>query len=262
MPWLSLLLVLAAMSALAEPAAFRWPGSYRAAVSLAYDDALDSQLDLALPALNQRGLKASFYLPMDRASVRRRLADWRAAAQAGHELGNHSLFHQCSASKPGRDWVSAEFDLDRTSAVQMAAQVALANSFLHAIDGRTRRTFSAPCGDRMAGGQAYLPLLQDQFVAIKVSGPALSTDLRGLDLYGVSAQAPVAASGPELIALIEAALAAGGMVNITFHGIGGDYLSVSAGAHQQLLDYLAANKSVIWTDTFLAIADYLQQSRQ
>lgn len=256
---LILLLALAAINAVAEPTAFQWPGDYRAAVSLAYDDALDSQLDVALPALNQRGLKASFYLPLDRASVHQRLADWRAAAAAGHELGNHSLFHQCSASLPGRDWVRPEHDLDRISASQMAAQVRLANSFLHAIDGKRRRTFTAPCGDRLAGGQDYLVLVRSEFVAIKVSGAALTGDRRQLDLYAVSAQAPVAASGAELIALVESAVAVGGLVNITFHGVGGDYLSVSAEAHDQLLDYLAANRARIWTDSFVVIADYLQQ---
>ena len=34
----------------------------RAAVSLAYDDALDSQLDNAIPALDRHGLRATFYL--------------------------------------------------------------------------------------------------------------------------------------------------------------------------------------------------------
>jgi len=45
----------------------------------------------------------------------------------------------------------------------------------------------------------------------------------------------------------------GAMANITFHGIGGDYLSVSRQAHEELLTYLAANRDVYWTDTFITI---------
>ena len=41
---------------------FAWPYGARAAVSLAYDDALESPLDHALPALDKLGLKGSFYL--------------------------------------------------------------------------------------------------------------------------------------------------------------------------------------------------------
>ncbi len=107
-----LLLLLSNAIITAQAAAnFRWPEGKIAAVSLAYDDALPSQLDIALPQLNHAGLKASFYLPLSALTLTTRLADWRAVAAAGHELGNHSLFHQCSRIKPGRDWVSPQHDL-------------------------------------------------------------------------------------------------------------------------------------------------------
>src|SRR3546814_1913747 len=71
-------------------------------LSLAYDDALDSQLDNAIPALDRHGFHASFYLPLAAATLRTRLDEWRAAAARGHELGNHTLFHQCSGSAEAR----------------------------------------------------------------------------------------------------------------------------------------------------------------
>jgi hypothetical protein len=43
-------------------AAEQRPDGHKIAISLSYDYALNSQLDNALPALNQRGLKASFYI--------------------------------------------------------------------------------------------------------------------------------------------------------------------------------------------------------
>ncbi len=39
-----------------------WPGSYRAAVSLSFDDGLRSQLEVAVPILDRAGLRATFYL--------------------------------------------------------------------------------------------------------------------------------------------------------------------------------------------------------
>ncbi|WP_236422646.1 polysaccharide deacetylase family protein, partial [Escherichia coli] len=80
----------------AQDAAFAWPGGARAAVSLAYDDALDSQLDNAIPTLDRHGIKGTFFLQLSSEPVAKRMEDWRAAARGGHELGNHSLFHQCS----------------------------------------------------------------------------------------------------------------------------------------------------------------------
>ena len=43
---------------------------------------------------------------------------------------------------------------------------------------------------------------------------------------------------------------AGELGIVVFHGVGGDYLSVSADAHQQLLDYLAAHRAAIWITSF------------
>jgi len=79
-----------------------WPNGARAAVSLAYDDALDSQLDNALPALQRHGFKATFYLTLANAPVRRRMAEWRAAAQRGHELGNRA--RSAGTSSSGDSW--------------------------------------------------------------------------------------------------------------------------------------------------------------
>jgi peptidoglycan/xylan/chitin deacetylase (PgdA/CDA1 family) len=207
---------------------FAWPGGARAAVSLSYDDALDSQLDHAIPALDRAGLKGSFYLQLSNPAVARRMAEWRAAAARGHELGNHSLFHQCSRKAPGHEWVQPARDLDTTGVAQMREQVLLANTMLAAIDGRSERTYTVPCGDRIAAGGDYLPGLAGAFVAIKVGGgDGVIPDMGRLDPLEVPVLAPEGLSGKELIAIVERAGRAGTMVNFTFHGIGGDYIQTS-----------------------------------
>ncbi len=236
---------------------FRWPAGKIAAVSLAYDDALNSQLDVAVPQLNKAGLKASFYLPIAAPTLQTRQNDWRAVAAKGHELGNHSLFHQCRKSLPGRDWVSVTRDLDTISAAEMAEQVRLANVFLHALDGKTARTYTAPCTDALAQGQPYLPLLAGDFVAMKTHVGGVISHMQTLDLQHVPVLTPSNVSGAELIALVKQAGAAGGMINFTFHGVGGDHLAVSREAHQQLIDFLAANPQY-WTTTFIEQMRYVQ----
>lgn len=239
---------------------FRWPQGQRAAVSLAYDDALDSQLDIALPALNQRGLKASFYLQLSNPAVARRMPEWRAAAAHGHELGNHSLFHQCSAALPERSWVQPHRNLDTTSAQQMKDQIVLANTMLHAIDGKTERTFTTPCGDALASGRDYVDSIKTEFVAIKASsGSGVIESMGALDLHAVQVFVPVNASGKELIALVKQAGARGTMANLTFHGVGGDYLSVSKQAHDELLSFLAANRGTYWTAPFVTIMQHVRR---
>src|SRR3984957_11915902 len=83
------------------------------AVVLTYDDAIDVDLDNVLPALDSLDLKGTFYLIGSSSVVARRMAAWRKAAAEGHELGNHSMFHPCDGSVPGRNWVSPENDLSR-----------------------------------------------------------------------------------------------------------------------------------------------------
>lgn len=243
-------------------APFEWPGGAQAAVSLAYDDAVDSQLDNAVPALDKAGLKASFYLTLGSDTVARRLPEWRAVAANGHELGNHTLFHQCSRQGPGREWVTVENDLDHTSAAQLVAQIRLGNAMLHAIDGKRGRTFTVPCGDVSAGGENYIPAIRSEFVAIKSGAGAVVPDMATLDPYAVTVAAPDGATGDQLIELVEAAGRRGTMVNITFHGIGGDHLSVSNEAHDELLRYLAANRQVFWTDTFINIMKYVKNAQE
>ncbi|MUI13527.1 polysaccharide deacetylase family protein [Massilia dura] len=238
---------------------YRWPNGERAAVSLAYDDAADSQLDNAIPTLNRYGVKGTFYLTLSSPTIDSRLAEWRAAARQGHELANHTLFHQCRSAQPDRGWVVPHRDLDTTSVAQMKDQVALANTMLYAIDGRRERTFTAPCGDVLAGGQNYLPAVQAEFVAIKAGiGHGAVPSMAALDPYLVPVVIPVGLTGQQLIAMVKEAAGRGTMIAFTFHGIGGDHLANSSAAHEELVKYLAANRKVYWTDTFLNIMKHVK----
>ena len=66
----------------------------RGLVSLTYDDGLDSQLERAVPALDGRGLRGTFYVTWE--NIEARAAEWRAIAALGHELANHTMTHPCS----------------------------------------------------------------------------------------------------------------------------------------------------------------------
>jgi len=241
---------------------FVWPKGAKAAVSLSYDDALDSQLDHAIPALNKYGLKGTFYLQLSSSTIRDRLPEWRAAAKKGHELANHTLFHQCSRSQPGRDWVQPDRDLDKLTVAQIKDQVIMANTVLYAIDGQRERTFTAPCIDKKAGGENYIDAVKSEFVAIKLESGAVTPDMNTLDPYAVGVAFPAGVTGQQLIDIVKEAAAKGTMANFTFHGVGGDHLSVSAEAHEELLKYLAANKNIYWVDTFLNEMKYVKAHQQ
>ncbi len=242
----------------AAHSAFTWPHGAKAAVSLAYDDAIDSQLDNAIPALDRAGLKGSFYIKLSSPSLARRMPEWRAAAAHGHELGNHTLFHQCSAALPDRSWVTPEDNIDTTSAARLVEQIRLGNTMLHAIDGKDERTFTVPCGDVLAAGENYVKLIRGDFVAIKSGSAGVVPDMDALDPYAVAVTAPDGPTGEQLIALVKEAGAKATMINFTFHGIGGDYITTSNKAHEELLAFLVAHRDVYWTDTFMNIMKYVK----
>ena len=237
----------------AKTPGFAWPKGEKAAVSLSYDDALDSQLDNALPTLNRYHFKASFYLTLSSTSLQNRLPEWRAAAMQGHELGNHTIFHACRKSLPNRDWVKPFHDLDQKPVAYMEEEIRTANTFLQAIDGRRERTITLPCGDGVGtGGESFVPAIADLFVAIK--GQELQAGFSSL-------LAPSDVSGKQLIEHIESETGKTQLINIVFHGVGGDYLMVSKQAHDELLEYLADNHDNYWVDSYVNIMNYVSRNR-
>ncbi|MDN3639041.1 polysaccharide deacetylase family protein [Simiduia curdlanivorans] len=228
-----------------------WPADGRIAVSLAYDDALASQLDHALPDLNRHQLKASFYVVLSSPVLASRMSEWQALAEQGHELGNHTLFHPCRASLPNRDWVDPENNLDTLSVAHMSREVQTANTFLHALDGKTARTFTPPCFDKLASGENYLTAIRTQFTSIKGDDKRLE--------IGSTWYMPSDISGDALIAQLKENTQRGGFVSFTFHGVGGDHLAVSTAAHRQLVDYLAAHQDQYYVDSYINIVGKLDE---
>ena len=240
--FLSMVLSMYCLSVHSEELA-NWPKG-KIAVSLSYDDSLSTHLDNVLPALNEHQFRASFYVVPASAVFQERLYEWRALAERGHELGNHTLKHSCRGSLANRDWVETDFDLDRQSVTQLVTEVRIANTLLQALDGKTQRTFTIPCGDVIAGGENYVELIAKDFVAIK-----------GMELpsgFSVT-HVPENLSGEQLIGLVKNNNGRAKLINIIFHGIGGDHLSVSSEAHASLLTFLANNQDKYWVDNYLNI---------
>ena len=102
-----------------------WKGK-KCAVVLTYDDAINQQLDNAVPVLDSLGLKATFYVTAFSQSVQTRLSEWKKLAQKGHELGNHTLYHPCVGGT-GREWVGKEYDLKNYTVKRMTDEIRMTN---------------------------------------------------------------------------------------------------------------------------------------
>jgi peptidoglycan/xylan/chitin deacetylase (PgdA/CDA1 family) len=254
---------------------FLWPQGAKGAVCLTYDDALDSHLDSAVPDLEAASLSGTFYVTGNSDSVRRRLDEWRDLARRGHELGNHSLFHPCvgGSSEQRREWVRPERDLRSYTVRRMIEELSAANTLLTALDGRRERSYAYTCADELAGGSSYVAALgplfsyarsgRDPFFTPEPDGrDEIVTDLRSLDLYRVPSRMVVDRSAEEMIAFVEQAVESGGLAVLMFHGIGGDYLTVSRREHQRLLEFLDENRHRLWTNTFSNVLKHVEKERK
>jgi len=259
-------LTLAAAFLLVGPAAFAQTTSVwnnkQCAVVLTYDDAIDVDLDNAIPALDSAKLRGTFYLIGSSPVLAKRLPEWRRAAQRGHELGNHALMHPCDGSLPGRGFVTPDNDLSKYTVSRAVTEIRANNTLLTAIDGKTARTFAYPCGDRQIGGVNFYDQLKNDFVAARgVTGglqTASQVKLDDIDCYSINGQ-----DGKYLVDLVKQAQQSHTLLVFLFHGVGGGHaLNVDLAAHRQLLRYLKAHEKDIYIAPMVEVAERIRVAQQ
>jgi len=228
------------------------------AVALTYDDAIDIDLDNVLPALDSLKLKATFYLIGSSQVVVKRRKEWRAAAQEGHELGNHSLYHPCDGSKPGRSFIQPDHDLHTYTVSRAVNEIRLNNELLNAIDGKTKRTFAYPCGDLKIGDTSFYDFLRNDFVAARVVRSAMDpiekVNLDNIDCYGINGQ-----GADYMIGLVKKAMETHTLLVFLFHGVGGGHnINVALDEHSKLLHYLKEHEKEIWIAPMVELAEHIK----
>ena len=259
-------------------------------VSLTFDDGLDAHLDAAMPMLEAHGMRGTFYVSPGAEPFAKRSGEWIAAAQRGHELGNHTVFHPGVSSKP---WVTEGIALDTYSLDRMRIELLAANRILQMLDGRTSRSFAFPCSNPNLGKPGlprrlltrlgwdrtrlmgfvdrhnldigsrlvdYTPLVREIFPSARCGGVA-TKDLptRPDDWHRVRGIDGDGASVATLDAALDQAIARKAFAAFVFHGVGGGHhLSVGQDVLEHLLRRLSREQSV-QVLPFLEATQVLQQ---
>jgi peptidoglycan-N-acetylglucosamine deacetylase len=235
-----------------------WNGK-RAAVVLTYDDAINEHLDKVIPALDSISFKGTFYIIGSSSVTNARMTEWRAAAQRGHELGNHGLVHPCDGSKPGRGFVTADNDLSKYTVSRAVKEIRLNNTLLKAIDGKTIRTYAYPCADRTIGGKYFYDELKDEFAGARGVTDTMhrmdSVQLDNIDCYNIADK-----PAEYMIDLVKKATKNNSLLVFLFHGVGGGHsLNEDLGEHSKLLRYLKAHESELWIAPMVDVAQYVKR---
>jgi peptidoglycan/xylan/chitin deacetylase (PgdA/CDA1 family) len=241
-----------------------WPEPYSSALSLTFDDGMPSHLEIVIPELDRRGLRGTFYLNPSGdddeyalSSWQRQLAHWIPAAQAGHEMGNHSLQHPCSLNIP-LDWAPNLLDM---TLAELEQDIREAQRRLSAVFPMQKATsFAYPCYETSLGrGRSrvsYVPLIARLFTAGRARGE-LANDPQYCDLHCLSSMNVERQTAAFLIGLAELALAQGRWAILTFHGINEGHLPVAGVDFIDFLDHLARRRTQIWVAPVAEIATYI-----
>ncbi len=232
-----------------------WPQGAKAAVSVTYDDGLDSQLDNVLPALSRFDFKATFFLT--KTNVEARLDDWRAVGAAGHEIGDHTVNHPC---RLGSIDPTA---FDRTE-IEGMEQFLAAN-----FDKGRVPIFAYPCGflDLGTGGELpeqvrYVRLLEKYFVAARaIGGEPNDPRLVHARRYVLQALEPTYDRDAAGLAIryVRSAVARGHWAILVFHEVIGERLGpgdTSIRTHETILAWLRSQQ--IWCAPMGAVLHHLK----
>ena len=254
---------------LAQKNSSPWPEDCQGAFSLTFDDGSQSQLDIAIPILEEYNLLGTFYINPRGDDWKERLAPWREVAAKGHEIGNHTINHICSRNFA---WGPNVRSLETSTLDDIEADVVEAERRIKdLVPEQPTRTFCYPCYQNYVGEgptrQSYVPIIARYFPAARGMGEAANhpefTDLH----YLTSWTAAGWMSGSHLSGFADVAADQGRWGILVFHGFqegpappwtSGSYYhgsAMPAESFRALCKHLDANRERIWTAPVVEIAE-------
>lgn len=213
-------LVLAGDVRAQDATAFEWPASHVMALSLSFDDARNSQVDVGLDLFNRAGALATFFVVPG--AVEQRLEGWRRMRAAGHEIGNHTLTHPCTGNF---SW-ARDKALESYTIASMRHEIEAANERIEALLGVAPEVFAYPCGQTFVGRGAetrsYVPLVAELFLAGRGWLDEAPNDPTFVDPAQVLAIEMDGKTFEDLLPILEQAAEDGLWVVLAGHEIGGE----------------------------------------
>jgi peptidoglycan/xylan/chitin deacetylase (PgdA/CDA1 family) len=239
-----------------------WPEGKKVAISLTFDDARLSQVDAGIPALDEYGVKATFYL--NPAPMLERLDGWRRAVASGHEIGNHSTTHPCSGNYA---WVAKGNELENFTMDGMRKNLLEAGKIIKDSLGVDARAFAYPCGQKYIGRgkklQSYVPLIADMFVSGRGWLEEMNNDPMFCDFAQVAGREMDGKTFDEIKVLINGAMAHGDWLVLAGHEMGEEGMQTTRiSMLRQLIEYVKDPANGIWLATVSEVQNHILKERK
>ena len=239
---------------------FSWPGGAKVAVSLTFDDARFSQLDVGIPILEKYDVKATFYVSP--AYFEQRLDEWKLVHKNGHEIANHSMVHPCSGNYP---W-SRHKALEDYTLEKMEVELKEANAFIKKHIGEQPISFAYPCGQSYVGRgadlQSYIPLVSGLFLTGRGWKNSYANDPTFCDMANLAGRELDGLSFEQAKAIIEDAKNNGYWLIWAGHDVGKlKRQTILSETLEQICIYAKDPANGIWIDTVGNIGRYVKENR-
>jgi peptidoglycan-N-acetylglucosamine deacetylase len=243
---------------------FSWPDGKRMALSLTFDDARTSQVDIGIPLLDKYDVKGTFYVSPR--SMMRRLDGWKQAVSNGHEIGNHSLRHPCSGN---HTWSVNNSLEDHYTLERMRVELDSANRLIYDALGVTPVSFAYPCGQTFIGRgvntQSYIPVVASMFKTGRGWVDEVPNDPVFSDMAQLTGIPLDARSFDEIVKVIESAKRRGAWLILGSHEVGeegtGDIYTSYINVIEAICEYAKDPANGIWIDNVETIATYITGKR-
>ena len=227
----------------------KWKDNKTAAYSVGGDDSLRSQLFFAIPEMDRRGFKGTWWVNPGRGGSRNYknrddewaecwiacFDQWKAAATRGHDFGNHTLHHLGAAT-----YAEAEHEIGKTAEI------------IWETNPRQRlQLFLSGGGTSWGISDRELVEILTRYDCVRGRGGGIEDPTWEVD-----------PSADTLRSYVDIAIREGSWHLVGFHGIGPDCEwggPVDGNAFTALLDYLVEKQDLVWCGTHTEVHKYDQE---
>ncbi|MBQ4839972.1 MULTISPECIES: polysaccharide deacetylase family protein [Pseudoalteromonas] len=248
--------------AASEAIGFSYPNGARYAISLSFDDARSSQVDVGLPILDKHGVKGTFYINPQFA--KERLAGWKAAVKNGHELGNHTSSHLCTGNF---EWLRKDnLGLEQVDLAWLKRDIESTTQFMKQQLEVTPRSFAYPCGNTFVGRgvevQSYVPLVAELFKTGRTWLDETGNNPTYTDFAQLAGNRMDGMSFSEIKEMLDLLKEENKWIILAGHDVGEKGLyTVDKEALNALIVYLKDPKNGYWLATVDEVATYIEKHR-
>jgi peptidoglycan/xylan/chitin deacetylase (PgdA/CDA1 family) len=213
----------------------RWYGGAEAALMLLFDDSMPCHLENAIPALVKRGLMGTFYVNPGAEWFQPDRERWEnEVPRTGMEYANHTMSHSGGSS-----------------AEEIEREIIECGEFIARFNPPSKtsplKSYVTPGGVK----EKRWPISDARLAALRkklhlVTRPSTKGCVAGRDLN----------TAEEMFAQVEKALAEGSAEVVSYHGVGGGWISAARDEFEKFLDRLCAVRDRVWVAGHMPVHKY------